>query len=86
MQNLKYEFSEVELDLIADYVEKNKGTVTRTKNGLKDKFFVSSGGLSACIRVTGMEERTIFVCQKVFGTYYDDWCTNPTQLKLAFQL
>jgi hypothetical protein len=86
MQQTKFEFSEVELDLINEYVDKNKGVLTKTKDGRRDKFFISSDSLSACIRVTNMEERTIFVCVKVFDIYYDYWVTTPPQLKTALGL
>ncbi len=86
MQQTKYEFSEIELDLIDEYVEKNKGELTKTKDGRRDKFFMSSEGLSTCIRMTDMKNRTIFMCEKRFDTYYDYWITRPDELKRAFQL
>ena len=86
MQQTKFEFSEVELDLINEYVDKNKGVLTKTKDGRRDKFFISSDSLSACIRVTNMEERTIFVCVKVFDIYHDYWVKTPPQLKNALEL
>ena len=60
MQQTKYEFSEIELDLIDEYVEKNKGILTKTKDGRRDKFFISSDSLSACIRIKNMEGKNYF--------------------------
>ena len=86
MQETKYEFSEVELDLISEYVEKNKGYITKTKSGRRDKYFISSESLSTCIRVTDLKERTIFVCENRFGTYFDVWVRKPNELKNALGL
>ena len=86
MQNLNKEFSEVELDLINQYTKKNKGVLTKVKTSQRDKFFISSESLSTCIRVTDLKERTIFVCENRFGTYFDVWVRKPNELKNALGL
>ena len=86
MHNPKYEFSPVELELINKFTKRINGTITKTTHDRKEKYFIASESLNACIRMTGLEERTIFFCAKIFDTYHDAWCTNPSELKTALSL
>lgn len=88
MKNLKFEFSEIENDLINKFIDSINGEPTRFTISRKENCLIKSESISAAIRVCFNPKfgRCIFVCIKKFENYFDEFCENPSQLKKALEI
>tara|TARA_R110002050_G_scaffold279582_1_gene426282 strand:- start:46 stop:309 length:264 start_codon:yes stop_codon:yes gene_type:complete len=87
MKNLKYEFSEVEIDLIKKFIEDNEADFHNFKIDLRENITVKGESVSAAIRVANFEgQRCIYVCIRKFETYFDEYCKEPHELQRALKI
>ena len=78
------EFTDVELDLIYEYTDKNKGTLLKSKR--KDCDFIIIDSPTSYTSITVVLEynkRLIKVCLSEFKEYNPYKCNNPSDLKKA---
>ena len=78
------EFTGVELDLIYEYTDKNKGTLLKSKRKDCDFIIIDSPTSYTSIAVVIEDDkRLIKVCLSEFKEYNPYECKNPSDLKKA---
>ena len=78
------EFTEVELELIYEFTDKNKGTLLKSKRKDCDFIIIDSPTSYTSIKVVIEDDkRFIKVCLSEFKQYDIQDCINPSDLKTA---
>jgi len=88
MKNHKFQFSEVENDVINKFIESINGQPTRFTVSQKENCLIKSDSISAAIRISHHYKlgRSVYVCVKKFENYFDEFCFNPSQLQKALNV
>ena len=83
IKDLRTNFSDVELELIVEYSNLHKGSLTST-NGF---ILMKSEVINSSFKVKSYEDkRTVNVCHNVFGSYSVYSCAYPSILKTKLGL
>ena len=84
VKNLKYNFTEVEIDLIEAHRESNSGTITKQKYNGFDFYLMESEAVNSSFRVDRSNDGQRFVrccVQGVNEDYNLNKCFTPLQLQ-----
>ena len=84
VKNLKYNFTEVEIDLIEAHRESNSGTITESKYNGFDFYLMESEPVNSSFRVDRSNDGQRFVrccVQGVNEEYLLNKCFTPLQLQ-----
>jgi len=84
VKNLKYNFTEVEIDLIEAHRESNSGTITKQKYNGFDFYLMESEAVNSSFRVDRSNDGQRFVrccVQGVNEEYLLNKCFTPLQLQ-----
>ena len=78
------EFTDIELELIHEFVDKHNGTLIKSKRNFCDFIVVDAPTCYCSIKVVIEEDkRFIKVCLSEFKEYNPYKCNNPSDLKKA---
>lgn len=87
IKNLKYEFSDIELDLINEFTDQHNGHLKKELRSNRDYFLMSSEVINARFSIEKENDvRTVKVIINSFGDNSDYNCLSPFFLKKVLNL
>ena len=87
IKNLNLEFSDVEMDLINEFTDKHKGTLTKELRSNRDYFLMSSEVVNARFSIENQNNvRTVKIIINSFSNHSDYDCLSPFFMKKVLGL